>query len=141
MNQTRQILIDGDIDGYRQYLAPRLDRAKAEIAMHVSRTMANSIPENLRIYSHNWLKERSIPSMLPNDLLPKAIQVKQTIAEAVGISVRASSELMKPVAVEVRKAMENVVLDMHANGDMHRTDIMRARMQEARQNVLKATVG
>lgn len=141
MNPTRQILIDGDVAAYQQYLAPKLDYRKAEIAMHVARTMANSLPENLRIWSHHWLQERRLPSMLPNDLLPKALQIKPVIAEAVGISVRASSEIMKPVAIEVRNAMEGVVLDMHANGDMNRIDTMKERMQDARQRILKATVG
>lgn len=134
MNQTRQILIDGDIDGYRQYLAPRLDRAKAEIAMHVARTMANSVPEKLRLYSHFWLKDRSLPSMLPNDLLPKAIKLEPIITEAVAISVKPSSAYNIPLATAVRHAMQDAVLEMY---DDKVTDpaTIKARMMEARDKV------
>lgn len=90
----------------------------------------------LRAYSHWWLNERSLPSGLPDRLKKSADQLTPKISDAVGISVNASSELLKPILPYVRKAMEDVVEDCWASGDKD-TLIVRQRLFEARRNTIK----
>lgn len=136
----RQLLEDGDVDGIIRHLAASAshlpqpkNREQAEIMMHVARTAADTITLPARRYSDQWLRERGLPSKLPDDLKP-------TIAEAVGISVAFRSSMLKPAALEVRGAMEHAVEDCYANGD---TDVatVQAQMQAARDKTMKALFG
>ncbi len=136
----RQLLEDGDVDGIMRHLAmtashlpqPK-NREQAEIMMHVARTAADTITLPARRYSDRWLRERGLPSKLPDDLKP-------TIAEAVGISVNFRSAVLKPAALEVRGAMEHAVEDCYANGDTDVATVQR-QMAEARDKTMKALVG
>lgn len=138
--EFRQLLEDGDVDGLWQAwgrVAPHLpqpkSREQAEITMHIARTAAASIPESARLYSHRWLTERSLPSQLPGDMLPR-------IVEAVGISVNFRSSYLQPAATEVRTAMENAVLDRFAMGDNNPL-VVQAAMAEARDKTMRALFG
>ena len=136
----RQLLEDGDVDGIMRRLAmtashlpqPK-NREQAEIMMHVARTAAETITLPKRRYSDQWLRERGLPSKLPDDLKP-------TIAEAVGISVNFRSKFLAPAALEIRGAMEHAVEDCYANGD---TDVatVRQQMSKARDKTMKALFG
>lgn len=110
------------------------------VAIHIARTQSNSVAFTLRAYSHRWLVERGYPSMLPDGLKPRAERVYPQIVEAVGIAVKASSLLVKPVAAAVQKAMGDAVEDAFADG---RKDpvFVRARMQEARETTMRKLLG
>lgn len=136
----RQLLEDGDVDGIMRHLArtashlpqPK-NREQAEIMMHVARTAAETITMPKRHYSDRWLRERGLPSKLPDELKP-------TIVEAVGISVTTTNIFLKPAVREVRLAMEHAVEDCYANGD---TDVatVRTQMAAARDRTMKGLFG
>lgn len=133
MNEFLRILIDLDV--------PAAQRAGEAIGvtgsletLHLARTMSEDVPTKLRVYSHEWLVERRLPSHLPNEMKPKPEQVEQRIVSAVGISVH--SEL-PGVEEAVRGAMERAVLDAYAGGNED-PDFVKARMNEAKARELRA---
>lgn len=113
---------------------------QAEIVMHHARTSSESISFEARAWSHRWLTERNLPSGLPDELKPPAERLYPRIAEAVGISVKASNPHLQAAAQEVQGAMAHAVEDAYAEG---RTDpaFVKARMEEARQRTYKALFG
>jgi len=143
----RETLIAGD---HRQmariwveafpHLPPLETDQAAEIALHRARTEAESVPLNLRAWSHRWMVERGYPSGLPDRLRPSAEQLCPKIAEMVGIFVKPASEATAPAALEIRQAMSDAVEDAYAEG---RTDpaFVRARMADARQRARKSLFG
>jgi hypothetical protein len=143
----RNLLENGDVDSLRASWAvsmPHLPqpetRKEAEIVMHRARTETESISFKARAYSHRWLVERMVPSGLPDDLKPRAERIYPQIVQSVGISVNASSEFMKPAALQIRKSMEDAVNDAYAE---KRTspEFLRARMMEARAKTQKLLLG
>ena len=86
-----------------------------------------------RAYSHSWLRERFLPSQLPDELKPRAERMYPVVFGAVGISTKTRS----PLALAVRGAMEDVVLEAYAD---KRTQpaFLRGRMREARAKVLRS---
>ena len=128
MNETRAILIDGDVDTYRKLMPAGTTRAQAEIGLHISRTHAESVPFKLRAYSHRWLLERSLPSKLPNILRPKAERIEKVVQEGVAISANVRDPIMMPVAIEIRTAMENIVNDMYSSGTPDPVKLRREMM-------------
>lgn len=112
----------------------------AEAAMHMARTGADTIAFKHRAYSHNWLKERGLPSQLPDWLKPSADRLYPTVVEGVGISVNSRNPFLQPAMLEVQGAMENVVADMYANGDTDPVKVKK-RMLEARESVMSSLFG
>lgn len=110
------------------------------IVLHHARTQSDQVPLKARAYSHAWLRERSLPTGLPDALKPAAERLYPVIVDAVAISCRASSALMAPIVGLVRGAMEDAVQDAYAEG---RKDVpfVRARMQEARVKTVRQLVG
>lgn len=119
--------------------APRTD-AEAETAMHLARTAAESISLKARAYSHQWLRERQLPSQLPDELRPRAERMFPTVTPAVGIAVVAFSPALKPVAAEIEAAMSAAVEECYAAGETGH-DVVRARMLEAKDKTMKALLG
>lgn len=145
--QFRELLESADVAGLRRYwreAMPEMPQPKndleAETMMHMARTEAISISFRRRAYSHQWLTERNLPSLLPDDLRPKAEQIFPVVKESVGISVNYSMGFMKPAADIVRGAMENAVLDCYAERRTEST-FVRARMMEAKEREQKALFG
>lgn len=73
----RRCLLNGDAAGLLS-LARKVtpheapgDLKAAEYQMHLARSFAGSIPLKLRRYSHRWLAERGVGSLLPEHLWPK----------------------------------------------------------------------
>ena len=141
------LLETADLDGLRTYWresAPHLPQPKtrleAEIAMHRARTEAKSVSLRKRAYSHAWLRERELPSGLPDELRPSAERLYPIVKSAVGISVNVKSEWLKPAAAEIQRAMECAVEDAYAEG---RTDpaFVSARMAEAKSAASRALFG
>lgn len=140
----RQCLLDVDVATMRKlhaYMSPHLPPAgtdeEVEISIHIARTATISIRFKERAYSHTWLTERSLPSQLPDDLRPHAERMYPRVVSAVGISVNFLSSEMKPVEVAVRSAMEDAVREVHADGKILNTPLVKQRMEEARKRAFK----
>jgi hypothetical protein len=112
----------------------------AEPAMHMARTVSETVGLKARAYSHRWLSERGLPSQLPDKLKPSAERLYPRIIEGVGISVNTRNPFLKPAMIEVRKSMEDVVADMYANGDTDPARV-RSRMMEAREKTMRSLFG
>ena len=112
----------------------------AAVAMHVARTAADTLHLRLRAYSHAWLLERGYPSQLPDELKPKAERIYPIIVDAVGISVGASSDWLRPAADEIRESTEYAVEDCYANGDKD-PGVVSVQMAEARERAHRQLFG
>jgi hypothetical protein len=143
----RQALAAGDVKALRAIWAadmPHLPQpqsdADAEIVMHRTRTETACLPLDARAWSHRWLTERSLPSGLPDALKPKAERLYPVVQEGVLIGVKARSEIFRPAAAEIQRAMENAVADAYAE---RRTDpaFVSAQMKAARERTAKALFG
>lgn len=129
----REALASGDFRRMRavwQLLFPHLGPLPAERAeevLHVARTEAESMQDRARVYSHCWLRERGLPSRLPDRLRPIADRVYARVVEAVGIAVVARTPEGVDRAAAVERAMAEVAAEMYADGD---TDpvLVKARM-------------
>lgn len=146
-SEFRGLLEAGDIDGLRAWwkkhrpgMPQPESREQAEIVMHRARTEAGSVSLRARAWSHAWLRERQLPSGLPDRLRPSAERLYPVAIEAVGISVNTRNPLLRPAMAQIRKSMEHAVLDAYAEG---RRDpvFVTARMNEARQKTERALFG
>lgn len=112
--------------------APRDDH-EALTVLHLARTQAESSPVSLRQYSHVWLTERGLPSMLPDELRPAPEQIKKQIVDVTGISVNSAYPEVKQ---SIHDAMRDALLDALANRDSDA--VIRYRMLEARAKERRA---
>jgi len=136
----RRCLIDLDVVGVCDlwfHVAPGLPQPRnneeALATMHLARTQAYSIPHKLRCYSHAWLRERGLPSALPDGLRAKADRMYPRRVEAVGVAVKSmSGDHERARAVE--RAMSDAVAECYAEGV---TDpvVVKARMDAARRGM------
>lgn len=145
--EFRRCLAELDIAMMRKlwrHVSPHLPQPNTDeetlSAMHLARTQARSMPLKLRAYSHRWLTERSFPSQLPDHLRPKAERMYPRIVDAVGISVNAKSEFIKPIVPLLRGAMETAVLESYAEGQKD-PSIIKNRMNEAKKTTMRKLVG
>lgn len=108
--------------------------------MHMARTAADSVNLRYRAWSHRWLTERALRSLLPERLRPQAERMYPTVAEGVGISINTTNDYIRPALIEARGAMEYAVEDCYANGD---TDpgLIKKRMREAKDRTLRSLFG
>ena len=135
-------LVDLDVAGMQKLwgaVAPNQkqhDDKETLIGLHHARTLADSIPFNLRAYSHSWLVERGLPSGLPDELKPRAERIYPRIVEGVGVSVRQMGNVETPLTRAVERAMSDAVSDCYADG---KTDpiFVKARMGEAYRKTLR----
>lgn len=141
--ELRRCLADCDVVAIRRlwrHVSPHLPQPQSDhaalVSIHHARTTMASMALKLRAWSHRWLLDHGYPSGLPDDLKPRAERMYPKIADAVGISVGATSPILKPVAVIVRGAMENAVLDAYADNKRDPA-FVKARMQEARASIQK----
>jgi hypothetical protein len=146
--EFRRCLLELDVEGIKRawrHVAPNMpppkDDAEALASLHVGRTAANSMPFSKRAYSHAWLSERGLPSMLPDNLRPKAQRMYPVVGLGVGISVRALSEHNKPAARIIQGAMENAVLEADADGRLADDKHVKARIDEARRKAINDLYG
>jgi hypothetical protein len=113
----------------------------AEVSMHMARTQMAEISFRARAWSHAWLRERGLPSQLPDELRPKAERVYPVVVSAVFVSANSNSPALKPVAKLVQAAMSDAVLEAEADGRLLDTPFVRARIQEARARTFKQLLG
>lgn len=148
MNALHQALVDLDAKAacaVWKTLAPYLPQpptAEAATAtMHMARTMAQTIPERLRYYSHRWLTDRGLPSQLPDRLKPSAERMYPRKVDAVGVAVRSQ---IPEVRAAITGAMSDAVSDCYANGDRDplivKPQMMAARARERRGLMLPREV-
>ena len=128
------------------HIAPHLpqprDDAETLATLHLARTESEAVKESYRLYSHHWLRERGYPSRLPDHLKAKAERMYPVMVRAVGISVNTTSPLLKPAMLEVRTAMEQAVLDIHADDPNLSDDaLVKRRIEEAKQQTIKRLLG
>lgn len=126
-----------------QHLVPHLTELTDDevlITIHLARTSTERIPFKLRAWSHRWLLDNGLPSKLPDHLKPKAERLYPRIVDGVGIAVKASSELFKPVVGIVRDAMSDAVLECYADNRKEPT-FVKARMFEARAKTIRKLLG
>lgn len=119
---------------------PQPSAKDAEAAMHAARTAADTVSFKARAWSHRWLSELGLPSLLPDRLRPRAERACPRVATSVGISVNFRSPWMRPAAAEVRGAMEAAVEDCYANGDTDPAIIQR-HMFAAKDRTMHALFG
>lgn len=85
------------------------DEQEATAQMHVARTMQGWMTLEERAYSHFWLLDRGIPTMLPPALRPKAERYKPDIKASVGIAWGTGKEWLKPAGPLLIGAMISTV--------------------------------
>jgi len=143
-NDLRRCLETCDVDGavsvWRK-VNPHLPVPSDPLAaLHMARTSSESIPLKLRAYSHKWLIERGLPSLLPDKLRQPAERLYPVVAQTVGISVNYTNKIFAPVAELVRGSMEYAVLETFGDGERD-PSVVKARMMEAKNRTLKKLVG
>ena len=107
------------------------------MVLHHARTQAESVPLNLRAYSHAWLMERSLPSGLPDHLKPSAQRLYPIEVKAVGVMVGTVSESGQARAKAIEKVMSDAVAECYADG-VTDPEIVKARMLEAREKFARS---
>lgn len=133
-----------DIGGMRRLwakVAPQMathDDAGMQTAIHLARTASEVVRFNLRAYSHAWLIDHGYPSLLPDDLRPRAHRLYPVTAHAVGIAVRSKYEEVK---ITLERAMSGAVLEAEADGRLTDSPFVKARMMEARRRAVKKLFG
>ncbi len=139
----RRCLEECDVAAIRRlwsHVAPNMPQPASDFealaTTHHARTQLPLITLKKRSWSHRWLLDHNLPSGLPDQLKPKAERLYPQAVRAVGISVNARSEYMKPVALAIQQAMTDAVEEAYAN---HQTEpsFVKARMMQARERVLK----
>lgn len=118
---------------------PQSDEQTLAIAHH-ARTQASSIRQQLRCYSHCWLRERNLPSGLPVLMRRKAERMFPRVADAVGIAIGGTSETAMAIKPHVMGAMVGAVQDCYASGDREPA-IVKPRMLEAKRSIIKKLLG
>lgn len=117
-----------------RHIMPHLPQPESDeealISAHIARTSIPHLRFRNRAYSHCWLIERGFPSGLPDELRPKAERLYPQPTATVGIAVRNTT----PVALAIRRAMEEAVLDVGVkNPPLTKRAIMSAREKTRKQ--------
>lgn len=146
--EFRRCLEDCDVAGMRALWAqhsPHLDQPKSDAdalaSLHMARTQAESLSLKHRAYSHAWLSERGLPSMLPDHLKPAAQQIHPVVALGVGIAVKAASESTKPAAEKIQAAMQAAVLEAAADNRLGDSAHVKERIDAARAKAIDEIFG
>jgi hypothetical protein len=82
--------------------------------------------------------ERGYPSLLPDELRPRAQRIYPVIASGVGIAVRSK---YREIKLAVEGAMRDAVLEAEAAGRLTDAPFVKARMSEARTLAVKKLFG
>lgn len=133
-----------DVAGMRRLwakLAPQMathDDAGMVAAIHLARTKSELVRFKLRAYSHAWLLDRGYPSLLPDELRPKAHRMYPVISHMVGIAVKSQHEEVK---ITVTRAMQDAVLEAESDGRLTDSPFVKERMMEARERARKRLFG
>jgi hypothetical protein len=133
-----------DVEGMRRLwrnVAPHMplhDDAGMVVAIHMARTQTEAVRFRHRAYSHAWLMEHGYPSLLSDELKPRAHRIYPVISSGVGIAVRSK---YAEVRCAVEGAMRDAVLNAEAAGRLTDAPFVKARMSEARTYAVKKLFG
>ncbi len=109
--------------------------------IHFTRAGMRSMPFKLRAYSHAWLINNGWPSALPANMRPGAERVYPVVKAAVGISLNSNSTFIRPAVPIIRRAMENAVMDCHAEGKIEDALLVKDRMNDAKDYTIRKLFG
>jgi hypothetical protein len=107
-------------------------------AIHLARTKSDLVRFRYRAYSHAWLSERGYPSLLPDELRPKAQRLYPVTTLGVGIAVKSKYDIVKTTLTQV---MQDAVLEAEADGKLADSPHVKIRMMEARLRATKKLFG
>lgn len=131
--EFRRCLENLDIEGVRRiwaethkHLPQPVNDEQTLIQIHMARAGSKSMAHRLRLYSHQWLTERNLPSPLPNHLRPKNEQVPSVLAEAAGLAVISKVPEAKTYLLEKLQAS---ALEAFADG-VRNPAVLRGRIAE-----------
>lgn len=115
---------------------------EAEIQLHVARAASASTATKLRVYSHYWLLERSMPSPLPDELKSKAEQFRPRIVSGVGFSWNAKSDILRAAKGTIVAAVTARIEEMAADGLLETNpDLVRQEMLFTKNKTLAGLFG
>lgn len=142
------LLESGDVEGCRAYTrkhAPHQPqpetREDAEIVFHHTRTIVSGLTLGARAYSHAWLRERSLPSGLPDELKPAAERLHPVIVEGVLISVlNANNDMARMAKPLVEADIAEAVADAYARGKTE-TGYIRGLMADTKARSMRSLFG
>jgi hypothetical protein len=109
--------------------------------LHMARTQMPVLTARQRYYSHRWLLDHNMLSLLPDHERPAAERMYPQVASSVGISVNANSELLRPVISHVQSAMQSAVHEAYADGRRDDIPHIKKRMAEARVTTMRKLLG
>lgn len=142
-DEFRRCLVDCDIEGIRKlwkHVYPSMPQPESDedtlVCIHLTRTAAERVPFRFRAYSHAWLTERTIRSLLPDELRPKADRMYPHVVSAVGICVATLGNRKTDYHHAVMRAMSDRVADLYADG-IEDPLIVKARMKEVHDRLRK----
>lgn len=146
--EFRQALIDGDFRRcaamwrvVRPHLPQPNNDGEAEIQMHAARTCTR-LPLKLRAYSHRWLTERNLPSLLPDHLRPKAEQLCPKVVPAVGFAWGSGHTLLQPAKPIIEGAVHKTISELAADGMLDRDPgFVRNQMLLTKNRTIHALFG
>lgn len=98
-----------------------------DIVLHMARTASASVKLKARLYSHAWLGERKLPSLLPDDLKP----IPPRMAAGTLIGVRSPyPEVRTAIHGVMRAALQEAEADGETDAEVIRGHMQAARMKE-----------
>jgi hypothetical protein len=146
--EMQHLMVSLDVKRAREIwrkVAPHLHQPKSDEEMlttlHLARTQSEVLNVKLRYYSHSWLNERGLPSLLPDPMRPAADRMYPRKVQSVGISVNSRSSLFRPIVGHIRGAMEDAVKEVYADGHASDIPLIKSRMTEARQGIVRKLLG
>jgi hypothetical protein len=145
---VKQCLEEMDVEGIRSLwhlIAPKMPQPKTDFeamcSLHMARTSMKVLTPRQRYYSHRWLLDNNVMSLLPDEEKPAAERMYPQVNSSVGISVNGKSEISRLVAPHIQSAMEYAVMDAYADGRKDDIPFLRKRMMEARKTVVRKLLG
>jgi hypothetical protein len=148
-SEIRAALIAGDVDLLRRMWGawfpnspqPK-DWQEAQVQLHAARTAAESVPVKLRCFSHHWLVERGLASLLPDRLRPSADQYCPRVTPGVGFAWSSGSAVLRPAKAEIEAAVGARIEEMAADGLLTKDpDGVRDEMMFTKNRTLHALFG
>jgi hypothetical protein len=109
--------------------------------LHMARSSMKTLTRRQRYYSHRWLLDHNMLSLLPDEERPSAERMYPQVKSSVGISVNSTSSLVSPAVPIIRGAMEHAVLDAYSDGRGDDIPFVKRRMAEARATVVRRLFG
>jgi hypothetical protein len=145
----RQVLEEMDVEGVRRLwheVRPNMPQPgtdfEALASIHMARTNFPTLTKRQRYYSHRWLLDYNMPSLLPDEEKPSAEKMYPQVVSGVGISVSGRfADPSESAAPHVQCAMEYAVEEAYADGKKDDIPHIRKRMWLARKNVFKKLLG